>query len=214
VRAALSDPAQVQPLFDAARETYGRVDILVNNAGVSVTWPVEEASPARSQELFNLNVRGPVSNKSGLLRTENRCCATRFTLLAFPERHASQDKLVRGSWPRGPSTEAVIVKETQPHGALHPSAFSVRLRGRQANVEAERLWSTLFAQFLPDFVKRKRGVGLVVDGQCPATDAEAAIGAAQPHEEIKIHYLRLEWSNIFHRGLGWSDQKEPARKWT
>jgi NAD(P)-dependent dehydrogenase (short-subunit alcohol dehydrogenase family) len=58
VRADLSDPAQVQPLFDAARKTYGRVDILVNNAGVSVTWPVEEASPARYEELFNLR-NGP-----------------------------------------------------------------------------------------------------------------------------------------------------------
>jgi 3-oxoacyl-[acyl-carrier protein] reductase len=29
VQADLSDPAQVQQLFDAARETYGRVDILV-----------------------------------------------------------------------------------------------------------------------------------------------------------------------------------------
>jgi 3-oxoacyl-[acyl-carrier protein] reductase len=68
VRADLSDPAQVQPLFDAARETYGRVDILVNNAGVSVTWPVEEASPARYEELFNLNVRGPLLTTAAFAR--------------------------------------------------------------------------------------------------------------------------------------------------
>ena len=68
MRAALSDPAQVQPLFDAARETYGRVDILVNNAGVSVTWPVEGASPARYEELFNLNVRGPLLTTAAFAR--------------------------------------------------------------------------------------------------------------------------------------------------
>ena len=68
VRADLSDPAEVQPLFDAARETYGRVDILVNNAGVAVTWPVEEASPARYEELFNLNVRGPLLTTAAFAR--------------------------------------------------------------------------------------------------------------------------------------------------
>jgi 3-oxoacyl-[acyl-carrier protein] reductase len=68
VRADLSDPAQVQPLFEAARKTYGRVDILVNNAGVSVTWPEEEASPARYEELFNLNVCGPLVTTAAFTR--------------------------------------------------------------------------------------------------------------------------------------------------
>jgi 3-oxoacyl-[acyl-carrier protein] reductase len=60
VRADLSDATQLQPLFDAARQAYGRVDILVNNAGVALAWPVEEASPARYDELFNLNLRAPL----------------------------------------------------------------------------------------------------------------------------------------------------------
>lgn len=60
VRADVSDPAQVKPLFDAARKAYGKVDILVNNAGVYASWPVEQADPARYDELFNLNVRGPL----------------------------------------------------------------------------------------------------------------------------------------------------------
>jgi 3-oxoacyl-[acyl-carrier protein] reductase len=59
-RADLGDPAQVQPLFEAARQAFGRVDVLVNNAGVFETRPVEQSDPAHFQQLFDLNVRAPL----------------------------------------------------------------------------------------------------------------------------------------------------------
>lgn len=67
-RADLGDPAQIQPLFDAARKAYGRVDILVNNAGVAAAWPVEEANVVRYDELFNVNVRGPLLTTAAFAR--------------------------------------------------------------------------------------------------------------------------------------------------
>jgi 3-oxoacyl-[acyl-carrier protein] reductase len=59
-RADLGDPAQVKPLFEAARQAFGRVDVLVNNAGVFETRPAEEADPDHFQRLFDLNVRAPL----------------------------------------------------------------------------------------------------------------------------------------------------------
>jgi 3-oxoacyl-[acyl-carrier protein] reductase len=58
VRADVSDPAQVKPLFDATLKAYGRLDILVNNAGVFETRPLEQVDAAHYQRLFDLNVRG------------------------------------------------------------------------------------------------------------------------------------------------------------
>jgi 3-oxoacyl-[acyl-carrier protein] reductase len=58
VRADVSDPAQVKPLFDAALKAYGRLDILVNNAGVYEARPLEQIDAAHYQRLFDLNVRG------------------------------------------------------------------------------------------------------------------------------------------------------------
>jgi 3-oxoacyl-[acyl-carrier protein] reductase len=60
VKADLTDPAQVKPLFDAARKAYGRVDILVNNAGVFDLRPVEQLDAGHYAAIFDLNVRGPL----------------------------------------------------------------------------------------------------------------------------------------------------------
>jgi 3-oxoacyl-[acyl-carrier protein] reductase len=60
VRADVSNPEQIKPLFDAARKAYGRVDILVNNAGIFDLRPVEQADVAHYTKLFDVNVRGPL----------------------------------------------------------------------------------------------------------------------------------------------------------
>ncbi|KQM78418.1 SDR family NAD(P)-dependent oxidoreductase [Xylophilus sp. Leaf220] len=58
VKADLSQPAQIQPLVDAAVAHFGRLDILVNNAGVYKVDSLESLSAESFDEHFALNVRG------------------------------------------------------------------------------------------------------------------------------------------------------------
>lgn len=58
VRADLAQPAQIQPLIDAALNAYGRLDILVNNAGVYKSDTLDTVTPESFDEHFHLNVRG------------------------------------------------------------------------------------------------------------------------------------------------------------
>ena len=58
VRADLAQPAQIQPLIDAAMNAYGRLDILVNNASVYKSDTLDTVTPESFDEHFHLNVRG------------------------------------------------------------------------------------------------------------------------------------------------------------
>ncbi len=58
VKADLSNPAEIQPLVDAALQRFGKLDILVNNAGVYKVDSLETITPDSFDEHYNLNVRG------------------------------------------------------------------------------------------------------------------------------------------------------------
>lgn len=58
VKANIANPAEIQPLIDAAINAYGRLDILVNNAGVYKADSLETLSADSFDEHFHLNVRG------------------------------------------------------------------------------------------------------------------------------------------------------------
>jgi 3-oxoacyl-[acyl-carrier protein] reductase len=58
VHADLSKKADIDRLFAATKETYGRLDILVNNAGVYEFAPLAELTEDHFHKLFNLNVLG------------------------------------------------------------------------------------------------------------------------------------------------------------
>jgi 3-oxoacyl-[acyl-carrier protein] reductase len=58
VQADLSDPSQIQPLFDATLQVFGRLDILVNNAGVAEMRPLERFDEKHFTRHFDLNVKG------------------------------------------------------------------------------------------------------------------------------------------------------------
>lgn len=58
IKADLSDPAQIPPLFDAVINAYGRLDILVNNAAVADRKRLESTGLEHYHKLFDLNVRG------------------------------------------------------------------------------------------------------------------------------------------------------------
>ncbi len=58
VGANLSKPAEIAPLFAAAKKEFGRIDILVNNAGVYEFAPLAEITPEHFHKQFDLNVLG------------------------------------------------------------------------------------------------------------------------------------------------------------
>ena len=54
--ADLSQPAQIEALFDYSRREFGRVDILVNNAGIQHVAPVERFPVERWDSIIALNL--------------------------------------------------------------------------------------------------------------------------------------------------------------
>jgi len=58
--ADVSDPASVQALFDATRETFGRLDLLFNNAGTGApAIPLEELTFEQWRRVVDINLTGP-----------------------------------------------------------------------------------------------------------------------------------------------------------
>jgi NAD(P)-dependent dehydrogenase (short-subunit alcohol dehydrogenase family) len=61
VRADSADPAQVEQLFAAIDQTFGRIDVLVNNAAVlELQSRLEDLSFERMQRVFAVNAIGPI----------------------------------------------------------------------------------------------------------------------------------------------------------
>ena len=58
VQADVAKAAEVQRLFAATKQAFGRVDVLVNNAGVYAFAPIEEVTEAEFQRQFGINVFG------------------------------------------------------------------------------------------------------------------------------------------------------------
>ena len=55
----ITDPAQLQGLWDAAVAAFGKVDVWINNAGISIARkPLRETSPADIQAIVNANLGG------------------------------------------------------------------------------------------------------------------------------------------------------------
>ncbi len=58
LQADLSNPASVEPFFDAALAIHQKLDILVNNAGIYLAAPLGQITPEHFHRQFNLNVLG------------------------------------------------------------------------------------------------------------------------------------------------------------
>jgi 3-oxoacyl-[acyl-carrier protein] reductase len=58
VQANVSNKAEVEGLFSAAKKAFGRIDILVNNAGVYEFSPLEEVTEKQFHKHFDVNVLG------------------------------------------------------------------------------------------------------------------------------------------------------------
>ena len=58
VQGDLSKPDEVEKVFQAAGDAFGKIDVLVNNAGAYEFRPVTQVDPAHFHKLFDLNVLG------------------------------------------------------------------------------------------------------------------------------------------------------------
>jgi len=56
----LTVPEQVGEAVNATLQRFGRIDTVVNNAGRGLLGAIEESSDAEAQEVFGLNVHGPL----------------------------------------------------------------------------------------------------------------------------------------------------------
>jgi NAD(P)-dependent dehydrogenase (short-subunit alcohol dehydrogenase family) len=66
--ADMTDFKAVRQAVRAVHDHYGRIDGLVNNAGRSYAAPVEEIEPELFDEIFHLNVLGPIVAMQAVFR--------------------------------------------------------------------------------------------------------------------------------------------------
>lgn len=73
VQADVSDPGQIEALFDAARSRFGGVDIVVANAGIDETGgPIVDVTEADYDRMFGINAQGAFFTLQHAARTVNR----------------------------------------------------------------------------------------------------------------------------------------------
>lgn len=73
VRADVSDPSQIEALFDVARSRFGGVDIVVANAGIDETGgPIVGVTEADYDRMFGVNAKGAFFTLQHAARTVNR----------------------------------------------------------------------------------------------------------------------------------------------
>lgn len=58
-QADLSDPRQIDRLFEAVAATFGRLDVLVNNAAICRRTPIDSLTAEQWDGLFTINARAP-----------------------------------------------------------------------------------------------------------------------------------------------------------
>jgi len=117
IKADQRDPAQIDALFAAIRDRFGRLDILVNNAAVLERRTIFDITPDDWDRTLDTNLRGPFFVAQA---------AARLMLAAHPERSAAKPAL-RSPRPKGVGSEAEGSKDATgciiniaDSSALHP----------------------------------------------------------------------------------------------
>lgn len=73
VQADVTDPGQIEALFDAARSRFGSVDIVVANAGIDETGgPIVDVTEADYDRMFGVNAKGAFFTLQHAARNVNR----------------------------------------------------------------------------------------------------------------------------------------------
>jgi len=96
IKADQRDPAQIDTLFAAIRDRFGRLDILVNNAAIMERRTIFDITPDDWDRTLDTNLRGPFFVAQA---------ATRLMLAAHPERSAAKPAL-RSPRPKHALSEA------------------------------------------------------------------------------------------------------------
>ncbi len=68
IQADVSSAEQVDRLFEATVDTFGKVSVLVNNAGIFELGPAETISAEQFQRLYGTNVWGPIQTTQRALK--------------------------------------------------------------------------------------------------------------------------------------------------
>jgi 3-oxoacyl-[acyl-carrier protein] reductase len=73
IQADVSQPAQIEALFDAARAPFGGIDIVVANAGIDETGgPIIDVTEADYDRMFGVNAKGAFFTLQQAARTVNK----------------------------------------------------------------------------------------------------------------------------------------------
>lgn len=56
--ADVTKPAEVEAVFDAAAQRFGKVDILINSAGINIRAPIHELTTDQFTQVMEVNVKG------------------------------------------------------------------------------------------------------------------------------------------------------------
>ncbi len=88
-QANMGKPAEIPPLFAAAKSRFGRLDILVNNAAIMQRTFIEEVTAETIDAHFNVNVRGYLlaAKEAAALMTAGGCIinvASAISRMAYP----------------------------------------------------------------------------------------------------------------------------------
>ena len=139
----VTDQASIDRAVDATLQRHGRVDVLVNNAGVFGNGLLEAYSVDRVQQLFDINVYGPLrmnkavlpsmrANGDGLIINISSTLGVFTIPLAVPycaSKHALEG-FVRGSYPE-------LIQVGVENILLEPGAFPTEL-SQKAGINADQ----------------------------------------------------------------------------
>ncbi|MBC8870003.1 MAG: SDR family oxidoreductase [Planctomycetes bacterium] len=146
-RADVAEPANVEALFAAAMERFGRLDILVNNAGAFDGGPIDELSVEAWDRVMATNLRAPFLCTQAAMRIMKRQQQGRIINVGsisaqrVRPHSAPYSTSKHGLW----GLTQVTALEGREHGitccCLHPGNVSIERRNTDSPLDAEPMMS-------------------------------------------------------------------------
>lgn len=87
VQADVANPKDVQALFNAAKDRFGKIDIVINNAGVIIPGLLADITDAAYDKVFGVNVRGALEvlkQAAAQVAEGGRIVSTSSTIVGAP----------------------------------------------------------------------------------------------------------------------------------
>jgi len=146
-RADVAEPAQVEALFAATMERFGRLDVLVNNAGAFDGGPIDELSVEAWDRVMATNLRGPFLCTQAAMRIMKRQEQGRIINIGsisaqrVRPHSAPYSTSKHGLW----GLTQVTALGGREHGitccCLHPGNVSIERRNTDSPQDAEPMMS-------------------------------------------------------------------------